>query len=221
MKKNNTKKLISNFSYDFILNYIWTGWIVALIAYLNNNILLCTFTSALVISLFIFYYFKIRNNKKSSIYKKYDQDKNIYIPKIIEEKNNVTYQYSKIHDTVLSKNTIFIGNVQIKGNIHISGKIHGNIQAKENTVYVLQTGKIKGNIIAKNIIIDGLVKGICTASTVEILKCGKLFGTSQCHTIMIKRGGKFVGIAKEVSKNNKNYYSSHNLLILNPNKKNI
>lgn len=220
MKKNNKKKLISNFSCNLILNYIWIGWIVALIAYLNNNILLCIFTSAFVISLFIFYYFKIRNSKKSSIFKKYDQNKNIYTPKIIEEKNNITFQYSKINDTVLSKNTIFIGNIQIKGNIHISGKIHGNIQAKENTVYVLQTGKIKGNIIAKNVIIDGLVKGICTASTVEILACGKLFGTSQCHTIMIKRGGKFVGIAKEFSTNTKSY-SSHNFLILNPNKKNI
>lgn len=221
MKKNNKKKITSHLSYDFILNYVWVGWIIALIAYLTNNILLCVFTSIFVVFLFIFYYFKIRNNKKSIIHKQYNQSKKPYIPNIIEKKNNIECKYSETNDTLLSNNAIFIGNIQIKGNIYIAGKINGNIQAKTNTVYVLQTGKIKGNITAKNVIIDGLVKGTCIASTVEILECGKLFGICQCCTIIIRCGGKFIGKSKEFDKDIKSYYSNKKILILNKNEKNI
>ncbi|MGP1939016.1 MAG: bactofilin family protein [Arsenophonus sp. ET-DL9-MAG3] len=100
--------------------------------------------------------------------------------------------------TIISKKSFLKGNITISGNIYVWGKIKGNIIVTEGTIYIMQCGKIEGEIEASNIIIDGLVDGVCFGNNLNILEHGTLQGISRVSHISIKSGGIFIGQSEKI-----------------------
>lgn len=55
------------------------------------------------------------------------------------------------------------------------------------------SGRVKGELTADKVIINGLFDGNCYASSVEILPQGKAHGVIHCDDLSIERGGSFLG----------------------------
>lgn len=63
----------------------------------------------------------------------------------------------------------------------------------EKTLIISRSGRVKGEIIADKVIINGLFEGECYANHVEILPHGKAQGVIHSDELSIERGGNFIG----------------------------
>ncbi|MEE2023193.1 polymer-forming cytoskeletal protein [Alkalimonas sp. MEB004] len=76
--------------------------------------------------------------------------------------------------------------------MHIDGYMEGKINT-EKTLVISRSGRVKGEIIADKVIINGLFEGECYANHVEILPDGKAQGCIHSDELSIERGGQFIG----------------------------
>lgn len=76
--------------------------------------------------------------------------------------------------------------------MQVDGYVEGKI-VSEKTLVISGTGRIKGELTADKVIINGLFEGDCFANTVEILPQGKAHGVIHCDDLSIERGGSFIG----------------------------
>ncbi|MGP1924373.1 MAG: bactofilin family protein [Arsenophonus sp. NEOnobi-MAG3] len=132
-------------------------------------------------------------NKKSDVL-----NTNIFVVKA-DKKNNS--KEKKV--TIISKESFFKGNLTISGDIHVLGHIKGNVTVIEGTIYLMQGGKIEGEIQAPDMIIDGLVDGACLGNNLDILENGELRGISRVSHMSIKRGGIFIGQSEKIEHQSK------------------
>ncbi|HGJ5875653.1 MAG TPA: polymer-forming cytoskeletal protein [Arsenophonus sp.] len=100
--------------------------------------------------------------------------------------------------TIISAESFFKGNIPVAGDIQVWGHIKGNVTVTEGTIHIMQDGKIEGEIEAPNIIINGLVDGVCLANNLDILEHGELRGISRASHMSIKRGGIFIGQSEKI-----------------------
>lgn len=63
----------------------------------------------------------------------------------------------------------------------------------DRSLIISASGRIKGEITADKVIINGLFDGDCYANSVEILPQGKAHGVIHCDDLSIERGGSFLG----------------------------
>ena len=106
--------------------------------------------------------------------------------------------------TIISKGTKVKGDLEVNNKLHIEGEIEGNIICKNN-VSVGKGGKIKGELVAKELILNGELIGKVDADKIEIEKEGKLFGDILVKDFVIAAGGVFQGTStlktnKEIKK---------------------
>ncbi|MBD2825537.1 polymer-forming cytoskeletal protein [Xenorhabdus sp. 5] len=106
-------------------------------------------------------------------------------------------------NTVIAKNSVFKGDIEMEGDIQVWGKIIGNIRVKGGAIRIMHAGKVEGELNAPEIIIDGHVEGTCCAETLDILEHGELRGVSRCGSMSIRRGGLFVGQSEQVENKKK------------------
>ncbi|AOM42754.1 transcriptional regulator [Xenorhabdus hominickii] len=106
-------------------------------------------------------------------------------------------------NTIIAKNSIFKGDIEMEGDIQVWGKVIGNIHVKGGAIRIMHAGKIEGELNAPEIIIDGHVEGTCCAETLDILEHGELRGISRCGSMSIRRGGLFVGQSEQVENKKK------------------
>ena len=84
------------------------------------------------------------------------------------------------------------GDLKIKGILRLDGVVSGRIQADQ--VILSETALIKGEIVAKRIIVGGTVEGTLRASDLlEIGKKGKVQGEIFAKKLLIIEGGEFNG----------------------------
>ena len=76
--------------------------------------------------------------------------------------------------------------------MQVDGHIEGKLRLEKNLV-VSNTGRLKGEIYADKIIVNGSVEGTCIANAIEILDKGIVSETIYCDNLSIERGGKFFG----------------------------
>ena len=94
------------------------------------------------------------------------------------------------------------GELKIKGILRLDGAVSGKIEADQ--VIVSETAMIRGEILAKRIIVGGKVEGILKASELlEIGKKGKVQGEIFARKLIVMEGGEFSGqIAMSSDKTN-------------------
>ena len=64
--------------------------------------------------------------------------------------------------TLISRDTVIVGDIQFSGTLDVEGLVQGNIVAqpgKDSLVRVVEKGRIEGEIRAPSVIINGAVEG--------------------------------------------------------------
>jgi cytoskeletal protein CcmA (bactofilin family) len=133
----------------------------------------------------------------------------------VREPNNLLTNEKSI-DAIADRATGWIGSsVHVKGDIIgtedllIDGSVEGLIQFDERKVTVGPTAKVTADIIARDVVVYGYVKGSIRAKgRIEIKKDGSVIGNLTTAQIMIEDGANFKGSididkspAKESDKN--------------------
>jgi cytoskeletal protein CcmA (bactofilin family) len=76
--------------------------------------------------------------------------------------------------------------------MQVDGYVEGKI-ISDKTLVISVSGRVKGEVTADKVIINGLFDGNCYANSVEILPQGKAHGVIHCDDLSIERGGSFLG----------------------------
>jgi len=95
-------------------------------------------------------------------------------------------------ETLVGQETVFEGNIKTEKALRIDGKFNGNIEALG--VLIGADARIKGNVIAKVIMVGGTVVGNLTAEEyIEILSSAKVTGDIATNLLTIAEGALFEG----------------------------
>jgi len=96
-------------------------------------------------------------------------------------------------DTVIGLHVVLKGNIKNKGSIQVNGTIEGEVRSEEN-VFIGETAKVKGPVVAKTIEVSGEVNGLIEASAkLEIHPTGKVLGDLNAKSLIIHQGATFIG----------------------------
>ena len=95
--------------------------------------------------------------------------------------------------TIIGQGTTINGEVKSKGTIRIEGTVSGRVQC-EDTVVVQDTGRIKADIIAGQVVISGEVEGnVFAHDRLEVSDKGRLIGDITAPRVSIAEGVIFEG----------------------------
>ncbi|KKO44425.1 hypothetical protein WG68_15335 [Arsukibacterium ikkense] len=82
--------------------------------------------------------------------------------------------------------------------MQVDGYVEGVITS-EKTLIISAAGRVKAQVTADKVIINGLFDGELFANTVEILPHGKAHGIIHSDDLCIERGGSFIGETQPTS----------------------
>ena len=86
----------------------------------------------------------------------------------------------------------FEGELKVSGTLRMDGLFSGRVQAEE--VIVTEAAVVKGDVLARRIIVGGRVEGSIKApELVEIRSKGKVKGNIHTHEFSVMEGGEFNG----------------------------
>ena len=95
--------------------------------------------------------------------------------------------------TIIGKDSVFTGEMEVKGTLRIDGRIKGRIICDE-TVSIGATGEVEAEIDAKIVIVAGTVIGnIRTSEKIEMQAKAKVLGDVSTKNIVIEQGAIFHG----------------------------
>jgi cytoskeletal protein CcmA (bactofilin family) len=117
-----------------------------------------------------------------------------------QKNRDYSYQNSKNNlDSVkgIGSTLFFNGNVRGNEDFYIDGKAKGSIIIDNHTLTVGPNGQVEANLQAKNIIVQGHVKGNIQASEkVFIQQSAQVMGDITAADISVMDGAHFEGVAK-------------------------
>ncbi|MDF2153069.1 polymer-forming cytoskeletal protein [Vibrio sp. CAU 1672] len=99
--------------------------------------------------------------------------------------------------TLIAKGCTISGELKVESDIQIDGMVEGQVHV-EGTLVVAETGRVKGDVYAKQLIINGMLDGKCHAENIQVLAKGRVSGTIWSNNLSIETGGKFFGEAAEL-----------------------
>jgi len=102
--------------------------------------------------------------------------------------------------TLIAEGCTINGHIQVASQLQIDGHVEGQIDAIKQ-IKISESGKVLGEINTEKLIINGHFEGICYATYIEILSCGRVSGTVYSDNLSIEPGGKFTGITNPAEKN--------------------
>ncbi len=95
-------------------------------------------------------------------------------------------------ESFIGAKTDFQGELNVKGTLRVDGRIDGRLNAE--CVVLSETAEIKGEVMAKKIVVGGRVEGILRAQEIlEINSTGKVLGDIFTNKISVTEGGEFNG----------------------------
>ena len=95
--------------------------------------------------------------------------------------------------TIIGQGTRIAGEVHCQGTMRIEGHVSGRVQC-DDTIMVLETGRVEADLVAKQIVISGEVKGnVFAHERLEIMENGKLLGDITAPRLAIAEGVLFEG----------------------------
>jgi len=96
-------------------------------------------------------------------------------------------------ETILGKGTRITGDISTNGSLRIEGQVEGKIKA-DGDLFVGESGSVKNQIDARNVIIAGKVESnVIAQEKLEILPSGNLRGDIKTNVLKIEEGAKFIG----------------------------
>ena len=95
--------------------------------------------------------------------------------------------------TIIGPGTEITGEIKCKGTIRIEGNVSGRILS-DDTIVIHETGRVKADLMAGQIIIGGEVQGnVFAQDRLEITEKGKLVGDITAPRVSIAEGVLFEG----------------------------
>ena len=112
---------------------------------------------------------------------------------MLESRKPRVYNENKVV-TILGPGTKMVGELACQGTIRIEGRVEGSVFS-EDSIVLLDTGSVKGNVSAGQVIISGEVRGNVKADDrLEITAHGKVMGDITAPRICIHEGVLFEGL---------------------------
>lgn len=106
-----------------------------------------------------------------------------------------TVPYENI-ESIISPGMIITGNISSQGSIRVDGKIEGSLDIHGDVV-LGETGNIKGDVKAVNLILAGKLEGNAVAlERMEITSSGAMMGDVTCRVMTIEEGGILEGTTR-------------------------
>ena len=95
--------------------------------------------------------------------------------------------------TIVGMDTVIEGDIKTDSSVRIEGELIGNVSTK-GVVVLSQCGKIKGSVVAENIIVAGIVEGnLNIADKVNIEPTGEVYGDIITKRLLIDEESIFQG----------------------------
>jgi len=102
------------------------------------------------------------------------------------------YDENKI-STIIGAGTTVTGELESKGTIRVEGQVNGRIEC-EDTIVIHESGQVKADLIAGQVIISGTVEGnVFAHDRLEVANQGKVLGNITAPRISIAEGVIFEG----------------------------
>lgn len=112
---------------------------------------------------------------------------------MLDSSKKKTYSETKIV-TIVGPGTAVSGEIRSKGTIRIEGTVSGKIQS-DDSIVVQETGRVKADIIAGQVIISGEVEGnVLAHERLEVMAKGRLIGDITAPRVSIAEGVIFEGM---------------------------
>lgn len=113
-------------------------------------------------------------------------------------RRNPTKKSSKTVDmsgkAIIGEAIKIVGNITGKEDIVINGTVEGEMDFRDHFVAVGNSGRVHANISARNILVEGEVKGILRADEeVNISPTGKVTGDIRAPRMTLNDGSQFKG----------------------------
>ena len=90
--------------------------------------------------------------------------------------------------TVIGAKSFFEGRFAVKGNLRIDGRFEGKV-LRVDQLQVGPEGKVKSDITATNVVVEGIVIGNITASTrILLLSTARVLGNIRTPELIIQDG---------------------------------
>jgi len=103
-------------------------------------------------------------------------------------------------NSIIGAGDSYKGEINLKGTLRIDGEFFGKINSYSK-VYIGKTGKVESLIIARNVIIGGLVKGeIFAEENIVVLKTAEIIGNIYSCSVNIEDGVIFAGECRVLNK---------------------
>jgi cytoskeletal protein CcmA (bactofilin family) len=111
-----------------------------------------------------------------------------------ERKPESWVESSKSAVAHIGKSVVIRGELSGSEDLYIDGQVEGTIELREHHLTVGPNGRVQANINAKEVVIQGSVKGnVKAVDRVEIRKSGSLAGDLVAARIVIEDGAFFKG----------------------------
>lgn len=95
--------------------------------------------------------------------------------------------------TIVGSDTVVEGTIITKSSVRIDGTLIGGVSA-EGVVILSKNGKIKGNIMAENIVVAGVIEGnMQIREKVNVEPTGEIYGDITTKSLLIDEESVFQG----------------------------
>ena len=105
--------------------------------------------------------------------------------------------------TLVSRDTVIVGDIHFSGNLDIEGLVQGSIVAlpdKEALVRVVHGGRVEGEIRAPSIVINGSVEGdVHSSKHLELATKGAVHGDVYYTLVEMAAGAEVNGALKHIA----------------------
>jgi cytoskeletal protein CcmA (bactofilin family) len=103
-----------------------------------------------------------------------------------------TYNETKVV-TIIGPGTVVTGEIKCKGTVRVEGMVSGRVYS-EDTIVIHETGRVKADLIAGQVIVGGEVEGnVYAHDRIEVTSKGKLLGDITAPRVSIADGVIFEG----------------------------
>lgn len=111
--------------------------------------------------------------------------------------------------TIIGKGTIIEGDLKVDGGVRVDGIVKGKIESN-GFVTIGPEGEALANIIAKESLISGIVKGdIMVEEGLELDKTAQVEGNLSTKLLTVHAGAVFLGTSKMALKNKSDIIEKH------------
>ncbi len=109
-----------------------------------------------------------------------------------DPRKNRLYNENKVV-TLLGPGTMLRGDLQCRGTIRVEGTVFGDV-ASGDSVVLLESGRIQGNVAAGQVIVGGEIVGnVSAVERIEITAKGRVVGDMIAARISVHEGVLFEG----------------------------